>query len=243
MEAVMPLEPLYTDHAELYDRIYHDKDYAGEASRYIALLTREGVAPGARLVEAACGTGSYLAQFRRCYRVAGFDRSEAMLAIARRKLPDVPVWCADLESFTVDQPAAAIVCLFSSIGYVRPFAALKRCAHACFAAVQTGGVVLIQPFLTPDQFMDGAPHLATYEDEDLKIVRANLTAREQNLACIDFHWLVARRGAASVEHFVDHHELMMYERWELAEAFGEAGLAVRFEEAEKNVLVAIKPRA
>ena len=94
--------------------------------------------------------------------------------------------------------------------------------------------------MTAESRASRAPHLATYEDEDLKIVRVNLAAREQNLACFDFHWLVARRGASSVEHFVDHHELMMYEKREFGEAFGEAGFAVRFEEAERSVLVAIK---
>ena len=104
----------------LYDRIYHWKDYVSEAETVRQALSGLGVTEGARVVEAACGTGSYLEQLRRWYDVSGFDIDASMVALAQGKLPDLTVWQADMVDFDLDEPAAAIVCLFSSIGYVYP---------------------------------------------------------------------------------------------------------------------------
>jgi ubiquinone/menaquinone biosynthesis C-methylase UbiE len=95
---------LYTDRAELYDAIYASKPYGKEAERLRECLSSLGIADGSRVLEAACGTGSYLEQLSNWYEVSGFDLSAEMLAIARRKVPDVHVFVSDLESFTVPQP-------------------------------------------------------------------------------------------------------------------------------------------
>src|SRR5438105_138382 len=98
---------MYGARAEYYDPIYHWKDYAADAVRIRAILAAEGVADGARIIEAACGTGSYLARLRDRYEVSGFDLSEDMLAIARRKLPGVALFRADMAEFAVERPADA----------------------------------------------------------------------------------------------------------------------------------------
>ena len=58
MSARVEDRSLYGSRADLYDLIYHFKDYAAEAARLRELL--EGVAAGAWITEAACGTGKYL---------------------------------------------------------------------------------------------------------------------------------------------------------------------------------------
>ena len=111
-------EAVYEARAELYDRIYSFKDYQSEVERLRAMLQAEGVADGARLLDAACGTGEHLLHLKRFFDVSGFDKNPAMLEVARQKVPDVPLWEADLRDFTVEAPMQAILCLFSSIGYV-----------------------------------------------------------------------------------------------------------------------------
>jgi len=222
-------ESLYGERAALYDLIYHAKDYAAEARRLFELLDAEGIGEGAWVTEAACGTARYLHELRRWYRVSGFDRSEAMLEIARARLPGVDLFRADMTDFELVEPADAIACLFSSIGYLLTDDALDAAAECFHRALRPGGVLAVDPFVEPERFEHGRPHIDTYGDDDLQLARAIVARRADELAILDFHWLVARRGAA-VEHFVESHELRLYRREELHAAFERAGFDTRWVE-------------
>jgi daunosaminyl-N,N-dimethyltransferase/N-dimethyltransferase len=220
---------MYGHRARYYDPIYHWKDYAAEAARLRALLAAEGVAPGAQLLEAACGTGTTLALLRADYRVAGFDLADAMLAVAREKVPDVALFRADMTDFAVDAPVDALLCLFSSIGYVHPEARL-RAAAACFArAVRPGGALIVEPWLAPDGYTPGRASMQTYDGAGLKLCRACISQREGEMAVLRFHWLAAAQGAPEVEHFVETHHLWLCPTATLLAAFEDAGFACRME--------------
>ncbi len=220
--------PLYTDLAQYYDLIYLDKDYPGEAVRLHSLLAAEGVADGARVLETACGTGRYLAQLAGWYRMTGLDRSEAMLTVARLRVADVPLLTGDLTRFTVDRPYDAVLCLFSSIGYLTTGDALDRAVRRMAAALAPGGVLVIEPWITPDDWKGGRPAMQTYESDDLKLCRTCIARRDGDMALIDFHWLIARAGRG-VEHRVDPHVLWMCTRERMIDALTAAGLEARFE--------------
>jgi len=241
--SIMERRSLYSSRARLYDLIYHFKDYAAGAARIREALRAEGIEDGSRLVEAACGTGSFLVHLREWYEVAGYDLEEGILDVAREKLPGVRLSCADMCEHVEDPPADAIVCPFSSIGYAFPAARLQA-AIRCFAAsVRTGGVVLVEPWITPENFHEGTPHLQTYGDDDLKLARSVVSRSEGRMSILDMHWLVARRGEG-VEHFVDRHELMMATTGELLAAFEAAGLQARHafhdQEDDRGVIVGRK---
>jgi SAM-dependent methyltransferase len=221
---------MYDDIASYYDAIYHWKDYPAEADRLHLLLAEHGIPIGARVLEAACGTGTHLSLLKRWYCVAGFDLSEPMLRIARRKLePEIPLFRADLTSFAVAQPFDAALCLFSSIGYVHPEERLRASA-ACFArAVRPGGFLIVEPWLTEAIYTAGKLTMQTYDGDDLKLCRSVISRKEAALSVHDFHWLVARKGAPDVEHLVDEHRLWLCPTETLLAAFQDAGFDARFE--------------
>src|SRR6478672_11816217 len=64
----------------------------------------------ATLLDVACGTGAITAPLSRAYQVSGLDIAPGMLAVARGKLPgDVPLYLADMTSFTLSTRFDAIV--------------------------------------------------------------------------------------------------------------------------------------
>jgi len=219
---------LYGDRAELYDLVYHALPYGERAAELREVLSQHGVRDGAEVLEAACGTGNYLVRLREWYAVRGFDLSPEMVALARRKLPEVPIDVADMREFAVTEPVAAVLCLFSSIAYLQDREELER-AHRCFArALRPGGVLLVEPFLAPEELQVGQPFMHTYEDPDLKLCRMATSRREGDRAVLDMHWLVARRDA-EVEHFVDRHVLWMPTRETTLEVMATAGFDARYE--------------
>ena len=115
----MQREALYGERADLYDAIYHWKDYGAECERLRDVLLAEGVTDGAQVLEAACGTGGHLEKLRQWYAMSGFDRSPDMLRVASTKLGPEGLFEADMVTFeAVDAPFDAVLCLFSSIGYL-----------------------------------------------------------------------------------------------------------------------------
>lgn len=224
----MSSESQYTSLASVYDAIYHWKDYAAEAARLREILHAAGIPDGSRVLEASCGTGEHLRLLRERFQMEGFDLHEEMLAQARPKLPGLRLWQADMRDFEVDQPFDALLSLFSSIGYLRDEAALRQAAARFAAALRPGGLLVVEPWFVAENWDTGRPSLQTYSSPDLYLARATVAEREGDLAIMDMHWLIARRGQP-VEHLVDRHEMWMCPHEQMLRVFDECGFTARFE--------------
>jgi len=219
----------YSGSAELYDRLYHFKDYAKDCLRLRSILATEGIETGANVLEAACGTGSYIGHLSSHFRVSGFDLSPEMLAVARAKLPGVNLFQADMADFSLLEPCDALLCLFSSIGYVYPRENLEKAAR-CFAkAVRPGGCLVVEPWLSREALDEGRPTVQTYNDEHLALARMCVTKVEGELTAMEFEYMVAFRDH-QVERFTALHKLWMAPRELYLEVFDAAGFDIRFEE-------------
>ncbi len=223
-------DTIYATRPELYDAIYSFKDYPAEVVRLAALLGQLGIRPGSRLLEAACGTGGHLAHLQHIYDVAGFDLNAGMVGIAATKVPQSRVFTADMTSFKIREPVDALLCLFSSIGYLPDLAAVRAAASAFAfaAAVRPGGALVVEPWLAPADWVNDRPFMTLHDKPDLRIARVNTSAQDGEHSVMDMHWLVARKGHA-VEHFVEHHRLWLCPRETMRQAFEEAGFTTRFE--------------
>lgn len=220
---------MYGHRAKYYDAIYHWKKYDQESLRLRELLAAEGVRDGARIIEAACGTGSHLVHLKQWFDVLGFDISQEMLRIAREKLPGVNLQHADMTDFSVEHPCDGLLCLFSSIGYVFPEERLRAAARCFAGAVRSGGALIVEPWLNAETFVPGRQSMQTYSNDDLCLCRMAVGQREGDLSIFDFNWLAAERNGKTVEHFVDRHELWLYPTGQLLDAFGASGFECRYE--------------
>jgi SAM-dependent methyltransferase len=210
--------------ARLYDAVYATmKDYRAEAERVRELV--EARRPGARtLLDVACGTGAHLEHLARYYDVEGLDLDPDMLAVARERLPGVPLHEADMAAFELGRTFDAVVCLFSSIAYVRTVERLERAVASMAAHLEPGGVLVIEPWVLPEHWDARRLHAVFVDEPDLKIARMSVPpplAREQTL---EFHYLVATRDG--VEHFTERHEIAMFTHDEYVGAVGAAGVRV-----------------
>lgn len=217
---------LYGELAALYDTLYSWKPYDKEAQTLRQLLHSSGIPDGSRILEAACGTGSYLQQLRGTFRVSGFDISDSMLALAREKLPDIPLFHADMRDFSVAQPVDGLLCLFSSVGYLLSEADYARAARSFAAAVRPGGALIVEPWVAPDQLDEQKVSMISAGDEQRKIGRASRVWREGHVSVVDCHYLVAR--PQGIEHFHDQHRMAMFEAEFQRRIFDAAGFETLF---------------
>lgn len=216
---------MFSKSAELYDLIYSKfKDYKDESRRVAALLER--VHPGAETVlDVACGTGEHARLLARDhgYSVDGFDLEPEFVRLAREKHPTGRFVCADMTTFELGRRYDAVLCLFSSIGYVRTVENVERTLRRIREHLAPGGVVVLEPWIEPGAWQSGRVFLHTAEAEDVTVCRMSHSARRGDVSVVEFHYLVGRDEG--MEHLTETHELGLFAREDLERCFGAAGFA------------------
>jgi len=69
--------------------------------------------------------------------------------------------------------------------------------------------------------------MTTYDGEDIKIARLNSTKVEGDLSIIEMHYLIAERNR-DIKHFVDVHELGLFEHDKTLEIMKKANFESKF---------------
>jgi SAM-dependent methyltransferase len=154
------------------------RDVHGEASFVAALVD-----PGARVLDAGCGTGRVGIRLHELgYDVVGADVDESMLEVARRTAPQVP-WCpVDISRMTAaDLGGAADSDVVVMAGNVVPLlgeGSLPRTMRAVADLLRPGGLVVAGFGLDPAHLPPGCP-VTPLSEYDEACRAAGLSLRER----------------------------------------------------------------
>jgi SAM-dependent methyltransferase len=217
---------MFSKSAHFYDILYSFKDYPAESQMIIDLIQKE--MPDARTVlDVACGTAEHAKYLSKKYQVDGLDLDPEFVRIASEKNPQSSFYHADMRDFDLGKTYDVILCLFSSIGYVKALDNVIK-ALSCFKRhLNRGGVILVEPWFTPAVWQVGLMHMLPAETDDLKVCRINTSGREGDISILDFHYLVGTEG--KIEYFMERHELGLFTVEEMMAAFSDADLDVRYD--------------
>jgi len=236
---------LYAELAEYYDAVYSWKDYRKEAGRLMALARKYGRSGGREWLDVACGTGHHLEYIARRYRGTGVDSSAAMLRVARRRLPMVGFVRQDMRRLHLGQEYDVVSCLFSAIGYVRTLSGLRQATASMARHLKPGGVLLIEPWLTPQTYRAGTVHALVARAGEAYVARANSSERRGRLSVMRMHYLIAVPGRP-IRHTVDPHVVGLFTVQETLRCLRGVGLRARFlrprSRHDRGLYVAAKPR-
>ena len=227
---------------ELYDAIYSFKDYKKEADLLHQIIQSKKRSTGNKLLDIACGTGRHVEHLKQYYECEGLDTSPQLLKAARDRNPECHFIEGDMCAFELGRWFDAVVCLFSAIGYVRTFDALKSTLMRFAVHTAPGGVVLVEPWVFADQYREGLISMNTVDEPTYKVARMNTTRREGDLAVMDFHYMVGTSNG--IETWSDRSELGLFTQAEYEVAFEEAGLEIEFDQQGligRGLFVGVKP--
>jgi ubiquinone/menaquinone biosynthesis C-methylase UbiE len=217
---------MFTRSAAFYDQLYGFVDYDAAVRQIEAILDKE--APNAKsLLDVGCGTGRHMELLRERYRVEGLDINPVLLESARRRLPGIDLHEADMTDFSLTRRFDVVTCLFSAIAYVRTEENLRAATAAMRRHLTPGGVMLVEPWFTPESYWTGTITSNRVDTDDLKIAWMYTSEREGSLSVLDIHYLVGRPG--EMEHFSERQELGLFTLEQHLDAFRAAGLEARFE--------------
>ena len=220
---------MFSRSAHLYDAVYSFKDYAAEAERLRRVIETRVRAAGT-LLDVACGTGMHLAELRRSYDVEGLDLDPQLLAVARDRLPGVPLHEGDMTSFDLGREFDVVTCLFSSIAYVRTPDGLRAATAALARHVAPGGLLVIEPWILPEQWKPDFVGAVYVDEPELKVARMNAHGGDApgDVLVMDFQYLVGT--PERVEHFIERHEVGMFTREQYLGAVREAKLDAEWDD-------------
>jgi ubiquinone/menaquinone biosynthesis C-methylase UbiE len=218
---------MFSETAHWYDALYSFKDYRRESEDIINLLKKEHP-EGMSLLDVACGTAEHDRYLSRIYNVNGLDINPEFIDIASQKNPEGQYFIADMTNFKFNKKYDIILCLFSSIGYVKTLDNVIKTLRCFKKHLNRGGVAVVEPWFTPEQWnTDGTVHMFTGETAEGKICRMNISERKGSLSIIDFHYLVGTSNG--VQHITERHELGLFSVEEMKKAFKSAGLIVTYD--------------
>ena len=219
---------MFSASAEYYDLIYSTfKDYAAESARLAGLL-RE-IRPSCRtILDVACGSGEHARWLAgQGFEVDGLDLDPAFLRIARQKHPAGRFFEADMSDFHLPHRYDAVLCLFSSIGYLATIERVTR-ALVCFREhLSRGGVVLVEPWFGPGGLDPERVARNTGEANGIRVTRVSRVLLEGRLSRLHFDYEIT--DATGIRHAREIHELGLFTTGELLQAFRDAGLEATFD--------------
>jgi SAM-dependent methyltransferase len=232
---------MYIESAPWYDLFAREKDYAGEA-RQVRELADRRVPEACRLLDVACGTGLHLEHLSQWFACEGLDLDEALLEQARRRLPGVRFTRADLTSFDVGRRFDVVTCLFSSIGYAGTVDRLHSAIAAMARHLAPAGMLVVEPWLTPDNWDDTvSPRVDVVDHDQGTVVRVGVSRREGSRSLVHFHYVHA--GSGRIASADEHHQLGLFSRDDYLGAAKAAGLQPEWQDpglTGRGLLIAVR---
>jgi SAM-dependent methyltransferase len=217
----------YARRPDLYDVEYGFKDYAAEAAT-IERIVRERSPQARTLLDVACGTGKHLEQLHTTFECEGVDLDEGLLAVARERVPDIPLHEGDMRDVRLGRTFDVVTCLFSAIGFVGSLDELEAAARTLAAHLAPGGVLLVEPWFEPHEWVPNRPHVLSADLPGLALARVTLSGlRGERLSTTEMHYVVAT--PEGVEEWTEEHELYLFTHDELRAAFEHAGLTAELD--------------
>jgi len=228
------MEPFGSVYAGVYDRLYRDKDYAGECDMLERVFAGFSESPVHSILDLGCGTGGHaLLLAKRGYRVVGVDRSQPMLAQARAKAAILPASVVaptfvhgDLKSFAVEDVFNAAVLMFNVLGYQLETTQVVEVLRNATRHLNSGGVLVCDYWHGP-AVINAPPDrrekiVGDGSDRLTRIAEPRLDAHRRH--CDITFRLAHGVGVPATDKSSEHHKVRFFFPLELAQLFDEAGL-------------------
>lgn len=215
-----------TKSARYYDEIYaaNGKDYPAEIALTHKFIKQYKTSKGKTLLDVGCGTGIHINLLRKYYQVEGLDIAPYMLRVAKKNYPDIRFHKKDMANFNLGKTFDVIISLFSAIGYVKTKARLKKTIKTLAGHLNPGGVVLVEPWFTPEQWNPGGVFTTLSTTPDTKIFRMSYSGQKGKISILEFQYLIGT--SKGIEHETEILKLGLFTEQEYLDAFHKAGLSV-----------------
>ena len=164
------MSSLYSQLAQVYEAMYHTfMDYPSEYNFYSQIFQKYHKK---NLLEIGSGTGNLAGIFHKNgYQYIGLDLSEAMIAIAQKKIRGVEFVQGDMRAFQLKTPVTGILMPGRTISYLKHNSEVKDTFTCAYKNLQSGGIFCFD-FIDAERFLPeiirnkNVNHEASYQGID-----------------------------------------------------------------------------
>jgi SAM-dependent methyltransferase len=149
-------EPFGSIYADCYDTLYQEKDYEAECDLIERLFKTYGDGQIKSVLDLGCGTGNHALPLSiRGFEVTGVDRSESMLAQARKKAAQHSAQTqhafhqADVRSADLGRRFDAALLMFAVLGYQLDNSDVTGALSTARRHLRSGGLLLFDVWYGP----------------------------------------------------------------------------------------------
>ena len=225
---------LYTDLAWTWPLVSPPEGYRQEARQFRDFLRRTARIRVKEILHLGCGGGHVDSQLKRFVRIAGGDRSPAMLHLARRLNPEVTYIRGDMRSVRLARRFDGVI-ISDAGAYMKTPRDLTRSFVTAFRHLRAGGAFVTYAEHTPDRFVQNwtNPIRGRRGSDDVVFVenRYDPDPRDTTFEAT-FVFLIRRRGRLKVE--LDRHTLGLFPYATWTRALRDAGFEIVHAGADPN---------
>lgn len=124
-----------------FAKIYDKKGWA-EFSYLVFKKFKNLIKGKKRLLDAACGTGTFARLISKYIKVDAYDKSEAMLKIARVKTKKVKFFKQDLIKYSKKDAYDVITCFYNSINHLNTRLKWQKTFNNFYISLKPNGILI-----------------------------------------------------------------------------------------------------
>jgi SAM-dependent methyltransferase len=226
----------FSEYSVVYDLIYQDKDYLGEAQFVARLLNRFLDKPTEKteVLDIACGTGRHIQELASMgFLVMGSDLSANMVKVARDRTKSLGL-SIDFhnESFQscdrIGQQYDAVIAMFSAIDYLTNYSDIARSLKNIRGLLRTGGAFIFDFWNGNAVLKSHSPlRFKRVQKDDEVVIRISNTTIDSisQIATINFDFMVLKAGNV-VREFSEVHSIRYFFPQEMKDMLAANGFEV-----------------
>ena len=132
-----------------------------------------------------------------------------------------------MSNFRLPDRYDAILCLFSSIGYLKTLDRVTQALRCFRKHLEPDGVVIVEPWFTPDKMSPGHHSSRAAAAPGVRVQRLGTTEVAGRLSRLRFEYTI--ETVDGIRHATEVHELGLFTVEEMLSAFHAAGLSAEHE--------------
>ncbi len=201
----------YNELAWTDDILAPPETYEEEALFYVEAIKSRISAQNVTILHLGCGAGGHDFHFKEHFSVTGVDISEGMLALAKKRNPEVTYVTGDMRTIDLNRIFDVVV-VPDSISYMATLEDLKKTIMNAARHLKSGGILLVVAHMKEDFKENSFTYSGKKENTHITVFENNHVVSESTYEAAIIY-LIRQDGELIIHHEVHTLGLFSYDHW------------------------------
>ena len=131
-----------------------------------------------------------------------------------------------MTNFNLHKKFDVIICLFSSIAYLKTYQNLEKTIKNLHRHLKHGSIMVVEGFIAKSDFKPNSVYIDVYDGKNVKVARIGTSKIKNGLMLAEMRYLIGEKGR--INYFSETHELGLFEIGKVLRIMKKFGLRGRF---------------